>query len=151
MKVLLVVSLLIGSASAFAIPSVGDKATFSIQTVSPGQVIQGTMTFELTKQIGNQFELRTTMTVGNSVETKISTEEGFATDDQLQHAVNDCEELGGVKGHFDLGNQSLATCKVSENDGYVELAQVPFGIVRAQELKDSKVVTIQLQSYVLGK
>lgn len=155
---LLLVSALLMSASAFAMPKAGDSATYDIVVTSGDKTGHGTETDELVQfdSAQNRFLQRTTQQFDGSAP---NTSEGWTALDELMddatadHILAECAGMGGVSQTLQVPAGSFATCALPVNDeeqkttGTVWVAKVPFGYVRLEVVSGDLTESWVLKSF----
>lgn len=132
MKTAFTAVLMLATTLAFATPKVGDTAKYK-------GTAQG-MSFEMEVKLtaydaaSDTFTKVTTTSVMGQTDSEAETvlTDDLATDQQLQAIVTYCEvpEIGGKKEKVVVAAGTFNTCKISQEGADINMAVVPFGIVK---------------------
>jgi hypothetical protein len=160
-KFFVLVSVLVMSSAAYAMPNVGDDAVYTVSATESGQTVNGTMEFKLMSQdasTGNWGEQVTTVINGQSnVQTQSMTSQQLVTDAQAQTILANCAAVGGTPANITVPAGAFSTCAIpsSSNDGTgtVWVADVAFGVVQEDVTNPTsgEHVVLQLQSQSAGQ
>lgn len=150
MKALIALALILSSASVFAMPAVGDSATYQINT--QGMTI--TQKIELTAYDAgtNSFiQVETTTVQGQQQKatTRVAADE-FMSDESADLMMTYCEsQLGGTLQTITVVAGTFSTCSIYDpaSAGQVYMGKVPFGLIKVQ----GSDVAAQLIDYKNGK
>jgi len=158
MKITLVtVSAFLLTASAYAMPTVGDDAVYDLTLSNATSTVQGSAEFKLTAfdSSANQYTQQTTITTNGQSQVSSETEDaaGMLTDAQVASAIAHCSAAGGTNLSFTVPAGVFDTCALPiDNDGTtgtVWIAAVAFGVAK-QDVTNSSgihaILTLRSQS-----
>jgi hypothetical protein len=152
-KMDLVFVFLCTSSLGYAGPKVGDTASYEGSIY--GEVY--TQTVELTEfdAGSNRFkEIRTSYDGDKStVEEEWREASDILSTEAVHEILGNCDEQGGVIQILVIAKSKIETCKLpSNNGGYVNLGEVPFGIVRFNVVDQDRGKWVsKLVSYKFGQ
>jgi hypothetical protein len=152
MKKMMSTILFLGSISAFAMPSVGDKATYKVKM---GE-LEFTSTTELVSfdASSNTFMQKSSTEIMGQTEEEVSSVsmDDLMTDESAEMLLNLCE-TDMVKGKLEtvtVSAGSFNACTVSSEEGSQSIAKVPFGLVKGQFVNGGNGFEIELMSFSNG-
>lgn len=147
------------TATAFAMPNVGDDAVFDATITSGTQSYQGTAEFSLTSYDAStdQFNQHTVQTIGGSTQANDALVDhlAFITDAQATDAVASCAHYGGTAATVTVPAGTFATCAIPvQNPGQTGtswIAPVAFGVVKQDVTNsDGSHVVLSLRTSTMG-
>jgi hypothetical protein len=138
MKTLILCALTLAASSSFAMPTVGDSASYDLVQTMSGQTVNYSITETLTgyDAANKQFSEASLATYNgqSSSTTKVVLASKLLTDAQVTSYVAGCTGIGGVNETITVPAGTFNTCKVSSTQngttGTINVALVAFGIVR---------------------
>jgi hypothetical protein len=160
-KILVLVSVLVMSASAYAMPNVGDDAIFAVTSTLAGQTENGSIEFALMGQdpTTNTWSEQITSVIGGQTSTQMrsASSQELMTDAQAQSILANCTLTGGIPAAITVPAGSFNTCAIPATNGQatgtVWISDVAFGIVQEEMTNTTtgQVVIMQLQSQTPGQ
>lgn len=152
MKKIIVLATMLVSVSSFAMPKVGDYAEFTGTTTRDGKSLPGYLTTEITAfdaatkeytvKTVYQFQDEGAPTVEESKQTDMPTD---ATIDSI---LANCANIQGVTETITVPAGTFTTCKApSDQEGYVWIGKVPFGVVKLDVVQDGTHILMDLKSF----
>jgi hypothetical protein len=160
--ILVLVSAFAMTASAFAMPNVGDEAMYAASMTQNGQTQTGTVDFKLMSNDAstNSWSEQITTTVGgqSTVQTNTVTGDELVNDGQVQGILANCAAANGTLQTITVPAGTFNTCELSANDaasgttGNVWIGEASFGIIQEDMMSaDGKHSVMQLQSQEAGQ
>lgn len=127
---------LLVTASAFAMPAVGDQALYNFSVTQGGQTISGTMEQVITGMDGAKFVVQVTTNTGkdSQVDVQKMDAQDLLSDSTVTSILQNCAGYGGKPEIVNVPAGSFATCGLpasGENTGTIWVGDVAFGIVKA--------------------
>jgi hypothetical protein len=160
-KILILVSVLVMSTSAYAMPNVGDDAIYAVTSTLAGQTQAGNIEFTLMGQdpTTNTWSEQITTVIGGQTSTQmqsVSSQE-LMTDAQAQSILANCTAVGGIPAAVTVPGGSFNTCAVPATNGQatgtVWVSDITFGIVQEEMTNTTtgQLIVMQLQSQTPGQ
>jgi hypothetical protein len=158
-SVLSVLSLVI-SASAFAMPAVGDAAQFDLDATVSGSHYVGTVDLSLTEfnAANQQFKQKTVINVAGQTQNQEEWVKAsdLVTDALIASALGNCAAYGGALETIVVGAGSFSTCSLpydnEDSSGRSWIGNATFGIIKQDNTnkKNGQHTVLTLKSYHPG-
>jgi hypothetical protein len=159
-KILLTAGVFLMASSAFAMPKVGDDATYAVTVTEGSQATKGSLEMQLASYDSgaDQYDEKVTLTVGGQTQSWDNQVQSQAllSDSDIEQALSNCAAIGGKADNVTVPAGTFAACGLpmddGQNSGTVWLAKVSFGMVK-QDTTDAsgKRTVAELQSQRLGQ
>lgn len=157
MRKLLFFAVLAFNAAAFAMPKVGDSATYDmvVKTAQYPNGLKIEMVQSLTEKdaAGQNFKYQQVVRAnGQEQKTEgVYNISQLATDEKVKQLLDNCEAQGGKLERIAYAGTHL-TCKMAQGTSTMWIGQVPFAMVRlATVTADGSQIDVALKSYVFGQ
>ena len=122
--------------SAFAFPTVGDNAVYSVQQTANAQTINA----EMTSTVMAVDTVKDTITVSSLLNGSTTTETKSLSDlMNYYNLVDQCQSVGGITESISAASTSISTCHIHQDlssdtgpvSGDIWFGKIPFGIVKS--------------------
>lgn len=149
---------LLVTASAFAMPAVGDQALYNVNLTQGAQSMTGTLEQLITGMDGSLFVVQQTTNMGkdSQVQTDKKAAQDLLSDATVNMVLQNCAANGGKSETITVPAGTFPTCAIpvqdSEGTGTYWIGAVAFGIVKG-DFKYSNGVhaVMDLQSFKMGQ
>ena len=141
MKTILSISsaLLLASASAFAMPAVGDHAEYDVSQTAAGATLTATMDYDLTAgNADGSFKMKMTVIQNNQTQTVENDvpAASFLTDASVDAVLTHCIEANGSLESITTPAGTFTACAIvqdsAEETTKTWIGKVPFGFLRQE-------------------
>jgi hypothetical protein len=161
-SILVLVSALVMTTSAYAMPNVGDEATFAVTSTQAGQTQTGTLQMMLMSQNVSadtwSEQVTTTIAGQSSVQTSDVPSEQLMSDAEAQALLANCAAANGTAQTITVPAGTFNTCELPADDasagtsGNVWVGEAIFGIIQEDLTSTSgQHIVMQLQSTIAGQ
>ena len=156
-KALASVLVLFLSASAFAMPKVGDDALYDVTKTQGDSTVKGAYETQLVSfdSAANVFNEKITVTVNGQSQSQTQQVDpsGLLTDDQVNEAMSNCSAFGGKTDKVTVPAGTFDTCSLQTSDGStIWISNVSFGLVKeVATAADGSAVQFELRSQRMGQ
>lgn len=149
---------LLVTASAFAMPAVGDHALYNVTISQGGQSANGTLETTITALNNGQYNVESKVNIGgqSQVQNDQKAASDLLSDAVLAQVMSNCAQYGGKMESVTVAAGTFNACALPAQDqgstGFTWVAQVAFGIVK-YDVTDANGQTThaELQSFQFGK
>lgn len=146
------------TATAFAMPAVGDNAVYSLQLSQGGQTISGTLETTITANNAGTFSIESKIDLGGQkqVQTEQKQANELVSDALIADVMANCSNYGGKIQSVTVPAGTFNACALpaqpQDGTGFTWIAPVAFGVVKVDTTDTQGQKTYaELNSFKFGK
>jgi len=150
---------LLVSASAFAMPTIGDHSVFNLSYTQQGNTMTGTLDQSITAfdSASGNYTVHSIVTLGKQNDVQDQQTNQLLDDATVADILANCANYQGQPQSVTVPAGTFNTCALPNNGndgskGTVWVGNVSFGTVKFDQVKtDGTHIVLELQSFQLGK